>query len=285
MNTARLLIVCPDKPGIVAAITDFLYRSGANILDLDQHATDDDDNLFFMRVVFDAQHSPSELDSLNQAFEHEVAQKFHMQWKISFLAQKQKLAILVSKYDHVLLELLWRWSRQVLHADINMVISNHPDLEPAVRNFGLPFHHVPVTQDNKREAEAHMLRLLVDGQTDCIVLARYMQVLSENFVNEYPNKIINIHHSFLPSFMGANPYQQAYMSGVKLIGATAHYVTKELDMGPIIEQDVARVTHRDDIASLKELGQTLEKNVLARAVKWHLEEKIILHGKKTIIFS
>jgi len=213
-----------------------------------------------------------------------VAERFAMEWRFAYAEEPKKMALLVSRYDHALLEVLWRWSRGELPAKVSMVISNHPDLEPAVRAFGLPYHHVPVSKENKAEAEASILELL-EGQADLVVLARYMQILSADFVSRFPHRIINIHHSFLPAFVGASPYRQAYERGVKLIGATAHYVTEELDQGPIIEQDVARVSHRHSVEDLVELGRDLERQVLARAVRWHLEDRIIVHGNKTVVFS
>ena len=206
-----------------------------------------------------------------------------MDWHLSYASDRKKVAVLVSKYDHALLELLWRWSRGGLPCDITAVISNHEDLREAVEGFKVPFHVVKVTKDNKIEAEAHVQALLQGN--DLVVLARYMQILSADFVHQWPHKIINIHHSFLPAFVGANPYQQAYDKGVKLIGATAHYVTADLDQGPIIEQAVERVSHGDDVETLRELGEDVERNVLARAVRWHLEDRVIVHGNKTIVFS
>ena len=282
-TTARLLITCPDRPGIVAAVSGFLFEHGANITDLDQHSTDPEGGLFFMRLEFQTPHLDVSREMLEKAFAERVAARFEMNWRMAYAADLKKVAILVSKYDHALLELLWRHSNRELPCAITQVISNHPDLKAEVERFGIPFHFVPVEKERKKEAEARMLELL--GDTDLVVLARYMQILTPHFVARYPNRIINIHHSFLPAFVGANPYKQAYTRGVKIIGATAHYVTAELDQGPIIEQDVARVSHRHEVADLVRLGRDLERNVLARAVQWHLEDRIIVYGNKTVVFS
>jgi len=282
-STARLLITCPDKPGIVSAVSSFLYNHGANITDLDQHSTEPEGGTYFMRLEFQTPHLDLSRQVLAKAFEETVATRYNMDWRISYAADLKKVAILVSKFDHAMLELLWRWSRSNLSCQITSVISNHPDLENDVKAFGVPFHVVPVNKDNKAEAEARINELLQGN--DLVVLARYMQILSPELVAQWPHKIINIHHSFLPAFVGANPYQQAHDKGVKLIGATAHYVTADLDQGPIIEQDVDRVSHRHDVETLRDLGQDVERNVLARAVKWHLEDRIIVHGNKTIVFN
>ncbi|MDT7918982.1 MAG: formyltetrahydrofolate deformylase [Meiothermus sp.] len=282
-TTARLLITCPDRPGIVAAVSGFLFEHGANITDLDQHSTDPEGGLFFMRLEFQTPHLDVSREILEKAFAERVAARFEMNWRIAYAADLKKVAILVSRYDHALLELLWRHSNRELPCELTQVISNHDDLRLEVERFGIPYHYVPVEKERKEEAEAQMLELL--GDTDLVVLARYMQILTPHFVARYPNRIINIHHSFLPAFVGANPYKQAYTRGVKIIGATAHYVTEELDQGPIIEQDVARVSHRHDVADLVRLGRDLERNVLARAVQWHLEDRIIVYGNKTVVFS
>lgn len=282
-TTARLLITCPDKPGIVSAVSSFLYNHGANITALDQHSTEAEGGTYFMRLEFQTPHLDLPRQVLAKTFGDAVATRYGMDWRISYAADLKKVAILVSKYDHAMLELLWRWSRGALPCDISCVISNHADLQRDVERFNVPFHVVPVTKDNKAEAEAKIQGLIAD--CDLVVLARYMQILSGEFAAKWPHRIINIHHSFLPAFVGANPYQQAHDKGVKLIGATAHYVTADLDQGPIIEQDVDRVSHRDDVNSLRDLGQDVERNVLARAVKWHLEDRIIVHGNKTIVFN
>jgi formyltetrahydrofolate deformylase len=283
-TTARLLITCPDRPGIVAAVSNLLYNHGANITALDQHSTDPEGGTFFMRLEFQTPHLDISRSVLERSFAATVAERYAMHWWISYAAELKKMAILVSKYDHGLLELLWRWSRGELAAEVTLVISNHPDLREAVESFGVVFHHIPVTSETKEEAESRQLELL-EGNADVIVLARYMQILTEGFVSRYPNRIINIHHSFLPAFVGADPYRQACERGVKLIGATAHFVTHKLDEGPIIEQDVLRVSHRHGIKELKELGRDIERTVLARAIKWHLEDRVIVHGNKTVVFA
>jgi len=283
-TTARLLISCADGPGIVAAVSNFLFHHGANITALDQYSTDPEGGRFFMRLEFQTPHLDLSRALLYQSFQDTVAARYNMDWTVSFARDRKKMAILVSKYDHVLNELLWRWSREDIEADITMVISNHSDLKNTVENFQVPFYHIPVSALNKEDVEKEILTLL-DGRADLVVLARYMQILSEDFVSRYENKIINIHHSFLPAFVGANPYLQALERGVKVIGATAHYVTKELDMGPIINQDVVHVSHRDTVGNLKEKGRNVERNVLAQAVGWHLEDRIIVTGNKTIVFS
>lgn len=282
-TTARLLIRCPDRPGIVAAVSGFLYNHGANITALDQHSTDPEGGTFFMRLEFQTPHLDLSRPVLERAFENTVARRYEMDWRVSYAAERKRVVLLVSRHEHALLELLWRHRRGELPAEVRMVISNHPDLRKAVEDFGLAFHHVPVTKETKAEAEAEMLTLM-GGDVDLIVLARYMQILSADFVARFPQRIINIHHSFLPAFVGANPYRQAADRGVKLIGATAHYVTADLDEGPIIEQGVIRVTHRHHADELKELGRDIERTVLARAVTWHLEDRLLVDGNKTVVF-
>ena len=282
-KTARLLVTCADKPGIVAKISNFLHTHGANITALDQHSTDPTGGTYFSRVEFQLPHADLPPEVLERSFQRAVADDYAMDWSLSYVADTKKMALFVSKYDHALLELLWRWTRQELPAQVTMVISNHPDLRAAVERFDIPYHHIPVEKGNKEEAEAEALELL-EGQADLLVLARYMQILTPDFVSHFPNRIINIHHSFLPAFIGASPYSKAKLRGVKLIGATAHYVTNELDQGPIIEQDVIRVSHRQGVDDLKELGANIERDVLARAVKWHLEDRILVHENRTIVF-
>jgi len=282
-TSARLLITCPDQPGIVAAVTNFLYSHNANVTSLDQHSTAAEGGVFFMRMEFQTPYLDLTRDALEEAFDKVVAQRFNMDWRVSYASEPKRMAILVSAQEHCLMELLWRWSRGDLPCEVAMVISNHKVCKEQVEMFGVPFHHVEVTKENKAEAEERMLELL-EGQVDCLVLARYMQILSDSFVSRYPEAIINIHHSFLPAFAGADPYRQAYEKGVKRIGATAHYVTAELDAGPIIEQDLARVNHRHSVEDLKDLGRDLERQVLARAVRWHLEDRIIPYANKTVVF-
>ena len=283
-TTARLLIDCADKPGIVSAVTTFLYHHGVNITELDQHSTDPTGGKFFMRLEFQTPQLDVSKTALAQQFGEVVGKRYGMDWRISYASEKPRVALLVSKHDHALMELLWRWQRGELAVDIPLVISNHPDLRAAVEGFGVRYEHVPVSAETHEAAEAKMQSLL-EGKADLIVLARYMRVLSASFVARWPARIINIHHSFLPAFAGADPYAQAYTRGVKIIGATAHYVTADLDQGPIIDQDVARVTHRHEVDDLKRLGRDLERQVLARAVRWHVEDRVLVHGNKTIVFA
>jgi formyltetrahydrofolate deformylase len=282
-NTAILLVSCPDRKGIVAAIADFVFQHGGNILHADEHA-DEGSDLFLMRVEFD----PSEFDiDLAQFAAHfsPIAEKFEMQWRLARSNYRAKMAILVSKYDHCLVDLLYRHKSGELACDIPLIISNHPDNKPIADFYQIPFFVVCVLKENKREAEQKILGLLIQHDPDFIVLARYMQILSHEFVNQYPHRIINIHHSFLPAFIGAKPYHQAFARGVKLIGATSHYVTEVLDDGPIIEQDVVRISHRDSVDDLLQKGRDLEKVVLSRAVRWHIENRILLYGNKTVVFD
>ena len=280
---ARLLVTCPDQPGIVAAVSGFLRNHGANITALDQHSTDPEGGRFFLRAEFTTPHLDVALDALRTAFQKVVADPFGMEWTLR--TRRQRVAVMVSKYDHAFLELLWLWRRGELDCEIPLVVSNHEDLRVEAERFGIPFHHVPVTKDTKADAEARTFALFDEAEVDVVVLARYMQILSGEFVARYPNRIVNIHHSFLPAFVGAAPYRQAFDRGVKVIGATAHYVTEDLDEGPIIEQGVSRVSHRDTVADLKRTGQSLERDVLARAVRWHLEARVLVHENKTVVFA
>ena len=282
-NTAILLISCPDRKGLVASISDFVFRHNGNILHADEHA-DEGSNLFLMRVEFDPIDFDINLADFAKHFSP-IAEKFAMQWRLARSNVRQKMAILVSKYDHCLVDLLYRHKSGELACDIPLVISNHPDNGPIAEFYRMPFFVVPVTKDNKSEAEQKILGLLKQHNPDFIVLARYMQILSNQFVNEYPHRIINIHHSFLPAFVGAKPYHQAFTRGVKLIGATSHYVTDVLDDGPIIEQDVVRISHRDSLDDLLQKGRDLEKVVLSRAVRWHIENRVLLYGNKTVVFD
>lgn len=289
-GVVRLLIKCADRPGIVAAVSGFLHSRGANIIHSDQHSSDPQGGVFFMRNEFylpglDTGPGADALETFREDFRTEVACKFDMMdWTMNPAWKRKKVAILVSRYDHALMELLWRWARGELYADITMVISNHPDLREPVEAF-VPYHHVPggKTPEEKAAAEARILELM-QGKADVVILARYMQILSSRFVDAYPMQIINIHHSFLPAFVGADPYRRALDRGVKLIGATAHYVTEELDQGPIIEQDVIRVNHSHTVEDLKSSGADVERHVLARAVRWHMEDRVIVDGNKTIVF-
>jgi formyltetrahydrofolate deformylase len=281
---AILLVQCPDRPGIVAAISSFLFRHGANIIDFDQHTSDEAPGVYFTRLEFQTGKLDLPLEDLKNAFALDVARPFAMDWRLTVSTDRKRVAVLVSKHDHALLELLWTWRRGDLRAEITTVISNHPDLRAAVEGLGVPFVHVPNTKELRDAAESRMTEIL-QGQADLVVLARYMQIVSPAFVQRWPNRLINIHHSFLPAFVGADPYRQAYERGVKVVGATAHYVTAELDAGPIIDQDVARVSHRDSVEDLKHLGRDLERRVLARAVRWHCEDRVIVHGNKTVVFA
>lgn len=283
-TTARLLITCADQAGIVAAVSNFFYHHGANITALDQHSTDPEGGKFFMRLEFQTPRLDMPLDLLTSSFSSTVAQRYDMHWSLRAARDRRRIALLVSKHDHALMELLWRAAKGDLEGDVVMVVSNHAQLRERVAAFGVPFEHIEVKADRKDEAEAQLKALLLEQQIDLVVLARYMQILTGDFVNAYPNQIINIHHSFLPAFVGADPYRQAHEKGVKLIGATAHYVTEQLDMGPIIDQDIVRVSHRDDVATLRAKGRDIERTVLARAVQSHLQDKIIVDGNKTVVF-
>ncbi|MFE4710839.1 formyltetrahydrofolate deformylase [Paenibacillus sp. NPDC056722] len=282
-NRARMLISCPDGPGIVAAVSHFLHQHGANIVQSDQYTMDPDGGMFFMRVEFDLAKLGERLEELRTLF-NPVAEQFKMNWKIFRVSHKKRLAIFVSKEDHCLMELLWQWQAGDLDAEITLAVSNHAEMKAYVESFGIPFHHIPVTAETKPEAEKRQLEV-IGNDIDVIILARYMQIISPSFIEYYRHRIINIHHSFLPAFVGGKPYAQAYQRGVKIIGATAHYVTEELDGGPIIEQDVQRVSHSDDVTELKRIGRTIERVVLARAVKWHIEDRILVHNNKTVVFN
>ncbi|MGG1658077.1 formyltetrahydrofolate deformylase [Brevibacillus sp. NRS-1366] len=282
-NRAVLLISCPERLGIISAVSNLLFGYKANIVQFDQHTTDSRDGMFFMRILFDLDALPESYPKLEQDLSV-MAQEYPMEWRLSKESQTKRMAIFVSKMDHCLVELLWRWKSKEILMDIPMVISNHPDTKETVEAYGIPFYHIPMSTQSKEESERAALELLQD-QVDFIVLARYMQILSPRFIAKFPNQIINIHHSFLPAFIGANPYQRAFTRGVKLIGATAHYVTNDLDEGPIIEQDVIRVNHRQNETDLKVAGRHVERNVLAQAISWHVEDKVIVYGNKTIVFA
>jgi formyltetrahydrofolate deformylase len=282
--TARLLIGCADRPGIVAAVSGFLFDRGANIVSSHQYSSDPSGGRFFLRTEFflEMDDRPG-AEGFEERFDEEVAKPFEMDWEVRWWGQRRRLAILVSRHDHCLVDLLWRWRRGELGAEIAMVISNHPDLGAETRAAGVEFHHVQVQKGAKREAEADMLSLLA-GNADLLVLARYMQILSGDFLERVDMPAINIHHSFLPAFAGADPYRRARERGVKLIGATAHYVTEELDDGPIIEQDVVRVDHRQSAPDLERVGRDVERLVLSRAVALHLEDRVIVDGRRTVVF-
>ena len=282
-DVGRLLVSCSDGPGIVAAVSSFLFSRGANILQSDQHTTDPEGGVFFMRTEFKLDGLDADSDELGRAFAQEVAEPFGMEWRLHRASYRKRVAILVSRYDHCLAELLWRSRRGELYADIPLVVSNHAEMKAEAARFDVRFEHIPVPREGKAAAETALLELL-GGAFDLIVLARYMQILTPTFLEAARTPIINIHHSFLPAFAGADPYARAYERGVKIIGATAHYVTEELDAGPIIEQDVARVTHRDRVDDLIQLGADLERSVLLRAVRWHLEDRVLVHRGRTIVF-
>jgi len=280
----RILISCEDKPGIVAAVSQTLFQNGGNIVQSDQHTTDPVGGMFFMRIEADIADFEEKREKIYGDFQ-ELAQKFNIHWRMEQASRKKRAAIFVSKEDHCLLELLWQQKAGHLDAEFVVIISNHTDLQGIAEEMNIPFYHLPVKAENKKEIEAEQIKLINKYEADCLILARYMQILTPEFTKTFPNQIINIHHSFLPAFVGANPYARAYERGVKLIGATAHYVTDELDEGPIIEQDVQRVNHRDQLDDLKKIGKYIERTVLARAVKWHIEDRVLTYGNKTIVFS
>jgi formyltetrahydrofolate deformylase len=286
-NSAILLISCPDRKGEVATIADFVFRHKGNILHADEHA-DEESGLFLMRVEFDPKDfdidlSQKDLADFGRQFSP-IAETFNMKWRLAQSSQRQRMIILVSKYDHCLVDLLYRHKSGELACEIPLIISNHADNQAIADFYKIPYSVVPVTKENKNEAEVKIQSLIDEQKPDFMVLARYMQILSNEFVNRYPQRIINIHHSFLPAFVGARPYHQAFERGVKLIGATSHYVTEVLDDGPIIEQDVVRVSHRDTVEDLIRKGRDLEKVVLSRAVRWHVENRVLVYGNKTVVF-
>jgi len=281
----RLLISCPDRKGLIAALSSFVAMHDGNILSADQYVSEDESgSTFFMRLEIEGEGFGLERDEFGGAFAP-LARKHGMDWRISYTDTPKRTAILVSRYDHCLMDLLWRWDSRELEAEIPLVVSNHPDLASKVEAYGIPFYHLPVTRETKAEQESQMLDLLAGHNVDLVVLARYMQILSPKFISAYPDRIINIHHSFLPAFAGADPYRRAHERGVKTIGATAHYVTEELDAGPIIHQDVAHVTHRDSVEDLVRLGREVERMVLARAVRWHLEDRVLVDDGRTVVFE
>lgn len=281
-ETATLLVSCPDQQGLVAKIANFIYSNGGNIIHADHH-TDSEAGLFLSRIEWqlDGFNLPKHL--INDAF-GAIALPLKAQWKLHFSENISRLAIWVSKQDHCLYDLLWRIQAKEIKAEVGLIISNHPDLAPIAQHFGIEYHHIPITQENKPDQEAKQITILKKANIDLVILAKYMQVLSPQFIEQIPN-IINIHHSFLPAFVGARPYHQAYSRGVKIIGATGHYVTQDLDAGPIIEQDVVRISHRDTVADLIRKGKDLEKIVLSRAVRLHLQQRVLVYGNKTVVFG
>lgn len=283
-TTAKLLLHCPDKPGILADVTNFITINKGNIVYLDQYV-DHIENIFFMRIEWELNDFFIPKDKIEDYFETLYAQKYEMMFRLYFSDIKPKMAIFVSKLSHCLFDMLARYTAGEWDVEIPLIISNHPDLQHVAERFGIPFYLFPITKENKMEQEQAEMELLKKHKIDFIVLARYMQVISEKMIESYPNKIINIHHSFLPAFVGAKPYHAAFERGVKIIGATSHYVTTELDAGPIIEQDVVRITHKDAIEDLVSKGKDLEKIVLSRAVNKHIERKVLAYKNKTVIFS
>ena len=284
MTTAKLLLHCPDKPGILAEVTDFITVNKGNIIYLDQYV-DHVENIFFMRIEWELKDFLVPKEKIEDYFETLYGQKYDMIFRLYFSDVKPRMAIFVSKMSHCLFDMLARYTAGEWNVEIPLIISNHPDLQHVAERFGIPFHLFPITKETKEEQERKEMELLAQNNITFIVLARYMQVISEQMISAYPNKIINIHHSFLPAFVGARPYHAAFERGVKIIGATSHYVTTELDAGPIIEQDVVRITRKDSIEDLVNKGKDLEKIVLSRAVQKHIERKVLAYKNKTVIFN
>ena len=282
-NSAILLLACPDRKGLVATISDFVFRHNGNIIHANEHA-DEESNLFLMRVEFDPAGFDIPLSEFKKYFAS-IAEKYQMNWRLAQSSHRPKMAVLVSKYDHCLVDLLYRHKSGELACEIPVIISNHSDNKPIADFYKIPYAVVAVLKENKQGAEQKILALLRQHEPDFVVLARYMQILPAEFLTEYPQRIINIHHSVLPAFVGAKPYHQAFERGVKLIGATSHYVTEVLDDGPIIEQDVVRISHNDSLDDLLRKGRDLEKVVLSRAVRWHIENRILVYGNKTVVFT
>ncbi|GHB46719.1 formyltetrahydrofolate deformylase [Mongoliitalea lutea] len=283
MNKAIITIQCPDQKGIVVTVSDFLYNYQGNILEVDQHV-DEEIGMFFMRAAWELDSFALDKESIGSVFKEEVADRFGMSFDLYFNTQKPRMAIFVSKLSHCLFDILSRYYSGQFDVEIPLVISNHLELKKVVTAFRIPFYHLPMDKTNKAAVEQQQIELLKKHNVDFIVLARYMQILSGDFIQSFPNQIINIHHSFLPAFVGAKPYHAAYERGVKIIGATAHYVTEELDAGPIIEQEIARVRHHNSVSDLVQIGQDVEKVVLSKAIKYHLERKVLAYRNKTVIF-
>lgn len=283
-NEAIVRILCPDQPGIIASVTHFVHSQGGNILDLDQH-TDATHNRFYMRISWNLEHFNMPKNQIEAEFQKVLGNPYQMKWTLQFSDKPMRLALFVSRQLHCLYDMLGRWQTGEWPVEIPLIISNHDDARHAARQFGIDFHHIPITKDNKTEQEARQLALLEHKKVDLVVLARYMQILSGNFINHFKNRVINIHHSFLPAFPGARPYHSAYERGVKIIGATSHYVTEDLDDGPIIEQDIVHVTHRDNVPDLIRKGRDLETLVLSRAVYKHISHKTLIADNRTIIFN
>ena len=284
MSTATMLIHCPDEKGIILSVTNYISRNNGNIVDLDQHV-DSEQKIFFMRVEWTLSDFNIPRENIGAHFGSEVAQKYQMQYTIHFRDEKIRMALMVSKMDHCFNDILSRYKSGEWNVEIPLIISNHPDMEETANRFGIPYHYIPVSKQTKVEQEKKQLQLLSDHKIEFVVLARYMQILSKNFIKDYPNKIINIHHSFLPAFPGAKPYHSAHDRGVKIIGATSHYVTTELDAGPIIEQNIAHISHKDSVEDLVRKGRDIEKVVLSRAIWYHVNRRILSYGNRTIIFD
>jgi formyltetrahydrofolate deformylase len=280
----RLLVTGPARKGMIAAVTSFVEEHDGYILEVDEHLNPPASGRWFMRIEIEGEGFDLSREEFGRAFAP-LAQRHGMDWRIAYTEQRKRMAIMVSKYEHCLLELLWRWDAGELDAEIPLVISNHPDLAPRVESHGIPFYHLPVTKGTKADQEGEALKLLAEHNVDFVVLARYMQILTPEFIDAYPNKIINIHHSFLPAFAGANPYERAYERGVKLIGATTHYVTEDLDAGPIINQDVAHVSHDCTVEDLKRIGGEIERRVFSQAVRWHVEDRVMVDEARTVVFT
>jgi formyltetrahydrofolate deformylase len=281
-QTATLVISCPDQRGLVAKFANFIYANGGNITHADQH-TDFEAGLFLTRIEWQLKGFNLPKDVITPAF-NAIAQPLNAKWELHFSDTLPRIAIWVSRQDHCLFDLIWRHRAKEFHAEIPLIMSNHPDLQPIVEQFGIDYHYLPITKENKQEQEAKQLELLHEYKIDLVVLAKYMQIVSADFIEKFP-QIINIHHSFLPAFIGANPYHRAFERGVKIIGATAHYATADLDAGPIIEQDVVRVSHRDEVNDLIRKGKDLERIVLARAVRLHLQNRVLVYGNRTVVFE
>ncbi len=275
---------CPDREGIIAIASSFIKNHGGNVINLDQHV-DREEGIFFMRVEWDLTNFDIARTSMRELFARTFSKKYGVTFELYFSDEKPRMAIFVSKMSHCLYDLLARYTAGEWHVEIPLIVSNHPDMESAARRFDIPYFHIPITKENKDEQEAYTLDLLKSHKIDFVVLARYMQIITENFISHYPNNIINIHHSFLPAFVGAKPYHAAHARGVKLIGATSHYVTSDLDAGPIIEQNITRISHRDTVSSLVRKGRDLEKIVLSQAVEQHIQHKILTYKNKTILFT
>ncbi|MGN7115660.1 formyltetrahydrofolate deformylase [Lysinibacillus odysseyi] len=282
-NCARILVKCPDRPGIVAVLSSFLHKHDANIIESSQYSSDPENGTFFIRIEYHCEQLVRKRDEMEREFAS-IAAEHQMEYSFHYRAIRQRAAIYVSKETHCLMELLWEWQNGDLEMDIAVVISNAEAARPIVESLGIPFYYIPANKDIREQVEQQQIRLMEEYKVDILILARYMQILTPNFVSHFENRIINIHHSFLPAFIGADPYTRAFNRGVKLIGATSHYVTNDLDEGPIIEQDVERVDHRADVQTLKKIGRKIERRVLANAVKWHLENRIIVEENKTIVF-